>query len=109
MILWDSVVQVMVVTYGTCTVSGSDNVNDGDEHGAVMCDEQGVGVGGVSMKFVWQGISTLPAVQETFYVIHGPQFNISNLDIVDIYENIFDMAIMWLLVNETNRYTQQEI
>jgi hypothetical protein len=50
-------------------------------------------MGGVSMKFVRQYISMIPAVQETFHGIHGPQFDISDLDIVDIFENISDTDI----------------
>jgi hypothetical protein len=34
------------------------------------------------------------AVQETFCGIHAPQFSISNLDIVKLFENIFYPAIM---------------
>jgi hypothetical protein len=59
-------------------------------------------MGGVSMKFIWQGIRTLSAVRETFCSIHSPQFDISNLDTVDIFENIFDTALTDLIVNETN-------
>jgi hypothetical protein len=63
----------------------------------------------VSAKFVWHNISTLTAVWETFCGIHGTQFDISGLDIVDIFENIFDTALMQLTVNEKNTYEQQEI
>lgn len=54
------------------------------------------------MKFVWQYISTLSAVQKTFCGIHGPQINISDLATVDVSVNISDTALMQLLVNETN-------
>jgi hypothetical protein len=39
-----------------------------------------------------QDIGTLSAVWETFSGIHGSQIDISNLDIVDIFENISDTA-----------------
>jgi hypothetical protein len=51
----------------------------------------------------------LSAIRGTFYSIHAPQFDISNLDIMDIFENIFDPVVMQLIVNESNRYAQQEI
>jgi hypothetical protein len=60
------------------------------------------------MKFVWYDIST-SAAWEKFCSIHSPQFSIPNLDIVDIFENIFDTALMQPIVNETNKHAQQEI
>jgi hypothetical protein len=48
---------------------------------------------------VWHNISTLTAVWETFCGMHGTQFDISNLDIMDIFENISDTALMQLIVN----------
>lgn len=61
------------------------------------------------MKFVWQNITTLSAVWETICGIHGPQFDISNLDTVDIFESILDTAIMQLTVNKMKKYAQQKI
>jgi hypothetical protein len=61
----------------------------------------------MSMKFVWQEIIMFSAVGETSCGIHGPQFVISNLDMVDIFENIFDTAVMQLVVNEMSKYAQQ--
>jgi hypothetical protein len=66
-------------------------------------------MGGTSMKFVWQDISTLSAVCETICAIHDPQFDISNLDTVDIFESIFDTVIMRLTANNMNKYAQQKI
>jgi hypothetical protein len=43
-------------------------------------------------KFVWQDISMLSAVQETFCGIHGPQIDICNSAVVDICENISDSS-----------------
>jgi hypothetical protein len=37
------------------------------------------------------------------------QFDISNLDTVDIFESILDIAIMQLTVNKINKYAQQKI
>jgi hypothetical protein len=46
---------------------------------------------------------------ETFCGIDGTQFGISNLDIVDAFENISDTALMQLIVNETDKHIQHEI
>jgi hypothetical protein len=78
-----------LVTPGTHTISDSAN--------------KGVRMGGVSMKFVWQGISMLSVVQETLSGIHSPQCDISNLNLVDIFENIFGIPLTRLIVNETNK------
>jgi hypothetical protein len=43
---------------------------------------------------------TLSAVQETFCGIHGPQFDIHNLDTVYIFENISDIAIVQVILME---------
>lgn len=57
------------------------------------------------MKFVWQNIGMLSAVQKTFCGIHGPQIDICNSATVDISVNISDTALMQLIVNETNNYS----
>jgi hypothetical protein len=54
------------------------------------------------MKSVWQDISSLSAIWETFCGINGPQFAISNLNIVGIFENILGTTIMQLTVNKMN-------
>jgi hypothetical protein len=59
-------------------------------------------MGRTSMESVWQDISSLSAIWETFCGIHDPQFDISNLDIVGIYENIFGTSVMQLIVNKMN-------
>jgi hypothetical protein len=46
----------------------------------------------LSMTSVSQDIDTISVVWETFSGIHGLQPNISNLDIVGIFENISDRA-----------------
>jgi hypothetical protein len=75
------------------SVSDSDSVNDGDEQRTVTHDEQGIRLGGMSMRFVWQDISMLSAAWEIFCGIHGLQCNISNLDTVDIFENTSNTAL----------------
>lgn len=47
------------------------------------------------------------AVGETSSGIHGPQFFISYMDIVNIFENILDTAVMQLVVSEMSKCAQQ--
>jgi hypothetical protein len=56
-------------------------------------------MGAVSVKFVWQEIIMFSAVGETSFDIRGPQVIISNMDMVDIFENIFYTAVMQLITN----------
>jgi hypothetical protein len=84
----------------------SDSVNDGDEQRTVT-HEQGTEMGGMSMKFVWQDISTLSAAWKIFCGTHA-QFNIPTMDKADISGNISDTVLMLLVVNETNRYKQHD-
>jgi hypothetical protein len=51
----------------------------------------------------------LSEVWETLCADHGLQFDISDLDIPDIFENIFYTAPTQLIVYETNKYAQQKI
>jgi hypothetical protein len=53
-------------------------------------------------------MSTLSAVWETFCGIHSPQFDISNLDTVDTFEDIPDTAVIQLTVNRMNKYAQHK-
>jgi hypothetical protein len=46
-------------------------------------------MGAMSVKLVWQEIVMFSAVGETSCGIHGPQFLIPNMDIVDIFENTY--------------------
>jgi hypothetical protein len=41
--------------------------------------------------------------------VYGPQFDTADLNVLSAYENIFDIAVVQLTVDETNRYAQQEI
>jgi hypothetical protein len=86
------------------TWSQSDNGNDKRQEEIVH-----VGLGGVSIKFVWENIDSFPASRETFCSVYGPQFNTSELDVMSAFENIFHIALVQLIVDETNRYAQQEI
>jgi hypothetical protein len=65
--------------------------------------------GGGSYKFVWQNISPFPTSQETFGDVYGPQFNTAELDVMNTFENISDIALVQLNVNETNIYAKQGI
>jgi hypothetical protein len=52
---------------------------------------------------------SFPASRETFCNVHGPQFDTAELDVVSVFENIFDIVLVQLTVDETNKYAQQEI
>lgn len=67
--------------------SDSDSVNDGDKQRTVTHVKQDVGTRGLSMKFVWHDISTLSIAWKTFRCLQDPQFNTSNLDVVNIFEH----------------------
>jgi hypothetical protein len=41
--------------------------------------------------------------------VYGPQFDTAELDVVSVFENIFDIALVQLIVDETNKYAHQEI
>jgi hypothetical protein len=40
--------------------------------------------------------------------VYGPQSGTVELGVVSAFQNIFDIAPVQLIVDETNRYTQQE-
>jgi hypothetical protein len=61
------------------------------------------GLGGVSYKFLWQNISSFPTPQETFCDVYGPQFNTAELDVKNAFENISHIALVQLIVNETQQ------
>jgi hypothetical protein len=58
---------------------------------------------------VWQNIDSFPTSQETLWAVCGPQFDTAELDVLSAFENTFDTALVELIVDETNRYAQQEI
>jgi hypothetical protein len=62
-----------------------------------------------SSTFVWENIYSFPASQDTFCNVYGPQFYTAELHVVSAFENIFDIALVQLIVDETNTYAQQEI
>jgi hypothetical protein len=41
--------------------------------------------------------------------VYGHQINNAELDVVSAFENIFDIALVQLIADETNTYAQQEI
>jgi hypothetical protein len=53
--------------------------------------------------------NTFPASQETFCGVCGSQFDTTELDVVRAFEHIFDISLVRHIVEETNRYAQQEI
>jgi hypothetical protein len=94
------------VTPGTRAISDSDSDSDTDETQEVNVHVPSVGV---STQFVWNDIDKFPASQETFCDVSGPQFDTDELDVVSAFENIFGISLVQLIVDETNRYAQQEI
>jgi hypothetical protein len=44
----------------------------------------------------------------SIFDVSGPQFDTAELD-VSAFGDIFDMAVVSVIVDETNRYAQQEI
>jgi hypothetical protein len=58
---------------------------------------------------VWENIDSFLTSQETFCNVYGPQFDTAELDVVSAFENIFYIALVQLIVDETNKYVQQEI
>jgi hypothetical protein len=91
-----------LVTPGTHVISESDR--DETQEEIVQVE-----LGGVSSKFVWEDIDSFPFSQETFCDVYGPQFYTAELDVMSAFENIFDNALVQHIVDETNRYAQQEI
>ncbi|PNF31583.1 hypothetical protein B7P43_G00790 [Cryptotermes secundus] len=63
----------------------------------------------VPRRFVWEDIDSFHASRESFCGVCGPQFDTAELDVVSVFESIFDISLVQLIVDETNRYAQQEI
>jgi hypothetical protein len=38
--------------------------------------------------------------------VYGPQFDTAEVDVMNVFENIFDMAVVQPVVDETNLYAQ---
>jgi hypothetical protein len=74
------------VTPGTQTLH--DSVNEGNKE--LWYHEQGVGMGWISMKFLWQNISMLSEVEETFCGIHSPQSK-ETLRISGVWQSFIDV------------------
>jgi hypothetical protein len=62
-----------------------------------------VELAGVSNNFVWENIDSFPTSRETFCNVYGPQFDTAELDVVSVFENISDIALLQLTVDETNK------
>jgi hypothetical protein len=56
----------------------------------------------------WEGCP-FSASRETFCNVYGPQFDTAEPDVISVFENIFDIALVQLIVDETNNYAQQKI
>jgi hypothetical protein len=67
-----------------------------------------VGFGGCPVS-VCENMDSFPTSPETFFNVYGPQFNTTKLNVVSAFENIFDIALVQLIVDETNKNAQQEI
>jgi hypothetical protein len=78
------------------------SVNDGDEQRTVI-QEQGIGMGRFVSEVLWRDVSRQSAVWETLYGIHCLQFDVSNLNIMDIFENVCDTVIMQGVLSEMNK------
>jgi uncharacterized membrane protein len=93
------------VTPETQAISDSKSDNGSDEQ------EENVHIrlGGLSTKFVQQNIGLFLISQETFWDVYGLQFDTPELDVMTAFKNIFHIALVQLIVDETNRYTQPEI
>jgi hypothetical protein len=73
---------------------GTHETSDSDGGDISTRDDEQMGMGGVSGIFSWQDIGTFSATQETFCGICGPQFDASDLDVVELFEKFFDVILM---------------
>jgi hypothetical protein len=65
---------------------------------------------GVSKTFLWRDITTFSGSRKKFCDVCGPQFDIiSDVGIVDVFEKLFDLSLVQHIVEETNKYAQQQI
>jgi hypothetical protein len=88
---------------------GTHEISDSEARDMVIREDEQMGMGGVSGIFSWQNIGTFSATQETFCGICAPQFNAKNLDGVEVFEKFFEKVLIEHIVEETNRYAQQQI
>jgi hypothetical protein len=64
----------------------------------------------VSTTLSWRDIATFTGSREKFCDVCAPQFDISSdLGIVDMFEKLFDLSLLQHIVEEINKYTQQQI
>ncbi|PNF40920.1 hypothetical protein B7P43_G14977 [Cryptotermes secundus] len=85
------------------TISASERDSDPED---IMAHD---GLEEVSRRFVWEDIDSFHASRESFCGVCGPQFDTAELDVISVFESIFDISLVQLIVDETNRYAQQEI
>jgi hypothetical protein len=87
----------------THEISDSENESDGD------CCIEGQ-QGGVSTTFLWRNVATFAGSWEKFRGLCGPQFDISSdVVIVDMLEKLFDLSLVQHIVQDTNKYAQQQM
>ncbi|XP_023725727.1 piggyBac transposable element-derived protein 4 [Cryptotermes secundus] len=85
------------------TISDSERDSDPED---IMAQD---GLEEVSRRFVWEDIDSFHASRESFCGVCGPQFDTAELDVVSVFESIFDISLVQLIVDETNKYAQQKI
>jgi hypothetical protein len=95
--------------YTRLVLPGTHEISDSDDGDIATHDDEQMGMGGVSGIFLWQDIGTFSATQETFCGICGSQFDVSDLDVVEVFEKFFDTVLMQHITEGTNRYAQQKI
>jgi hypothetical protein len=64
----------------------------------------------VSITFLWRDIATFSSSREKFCDVCGPQFDISSdMGIVDVFEKLVDLSLVQHIVEDTNKYAQQQM
>jgi hypothetical protein len=58
---------------------------------------------------VWENITSFLTSGEKFFDVYAPEFDTSELNVMNVFENVFDVALVQLIVDEINRFAQQEI
>jgi hypothetical protein len=76
--------QLTISALSTCCDNGTDTRQEEIVH---------VALGGVSNNFVWENIDSFPASRETPCNVNGPQFDTAELDVINVFENIFILPL----------------
>jgi hypothetical protein len=74
-------------------------LSDGDNEDVMVQN----GLEELSTRFVWENTDSFPASRESFFRTCGPQFDTADLDVVSAFVSIFDISLVQLIVDETNR------